>query len=73
MSGQGKSLSSVSPDILRIPRKNKRKKTPDTLIMIKKTIKEPVNPSKRAKRNTLTDVEKVNPKEIPPSFRNKVD
>ena len=34
LSGHGESLSSVTPDILHIPRKNKRKKTPDTLIII---------------------------------------
>ena len=35
--------------------------------------KEPVNPRKRAKENTLTDVEEVIPKETPPSFLHKVD
>ena len=31
----------------RIPRRNKRRKTSDTLIIRKEPIKEPVNPSKR--------------------------
>ena len=66
MYGQGKSLSSVSPDIICIPRNNKIKKTPDTLITRKQPITEPVNPSKRSKENTLTDVEKCSTKETPP-------
>ena len=37
--GQGESSSRVTPDIFRIPRKNKRKITPDTLIIIKKILK----------------------------------
>ena len=32
MSGHGASVSGVTPDKRRIPRKNKRKKTSDTLI-----------------------------------------
>ena len=73
MSGHRESFSSITPDILRIPRKNKIKKTPDTLIMIKQPIKEPVNPSKRKKKDTIPDVEKGSPKETTPLFRNKVD
>ena len=42
-------LSNETPDTLRIPRNNKRKKTPDTLIIRKQPIQEPVNPRKRAK------------------------
>ena len=49
LSGHGESLSSVTPDTLCIPRKNKRKKNPDTLIIRKQPIKEPVNPTKRAR------------------------
>ena len=49
LSGQGKSLSSVSPDIICIPCKNKRKKTPDTSIIRTQPIKEPANPRKSAK------------------------
>ena len=44
LSGHGESLSSVTPDTISITRKNKRKKTPDTLIIRKQPIKEPVNP-----------------------------
>ena len=47
------------PDIFHISRMNKRKKNPETMIIRKQPIKEPVNPMKRAKENTLTDVEKV--------------
>ena len=73
MSGHGEFLSSVTPDIIRIPRNNKRKKTPDTSIIRKRPIKEPVNPSKRAKDITLTYVEKCSPKKTPTSFWHKVD
>ena len=66
MSGYGENLSSVTPDTLCIPRKNKIRKNPDTLIIIKQPIKEPVNSSKREKEITLTDVEKAGPKETPP-------
>ena len=58
-SGHRESLASVKPDQQRIPRKNKRNKTPDIFIMRKETLQEPVNPSKRSKEYTITDVEKV--------------
>ena len=73
MSGQGESLSIITPYILSIYRKNIGKKNPDTSIIRKQHIQEPVNPRKRAKENTLTDVEKVSPKETPPSFQHKVN
>ena len=38
---QGESLSSETPDTPCITRKNKRKKTPDTLIIIKQPIQAP--------------------------------
>ena len=60
--GQGESLSSVAPDQQHSPRKNKRKKPSDTLIMRKVTIQEPVNPRKRAKENTIPGVETICPK-----------
>ena len=47
--GQGECLSRKTPDTLHIPLKNKRKKTPDTSIIRKQHIQEPVNPRKRAK------------------------
>ena len=62
----GDYLAGIKPDILGIPLKNKGKKTPDTSIIRKQYIKEPVNPSKRAKENNLTDVEIVSPEETPP-------
>ena len=46
MSVHGESVSSVTPDKQRIPRKNKRKKTSDTFIKGKESIQEPDNPSK---------------------------
>ena len=61
LSGQGESLSSVTSDTLPIPRKNKRNETPDISIIRKETIQEPFNTRKKAKENTLTDVEKSSP------------
>ena len=46
MSVHGESVSSVTPDKQRIPRKNKRKKTSDTLIKGKESIQEPDNSRK---------------------------
>ena len=62
MPGHGESLSSVTPDQQHIPRKNKKRKTSDTLIMRKNNIQEPVNPRERAKENTIPGVEKISPK-----------
>ena len=73
MSEHGEILSSITPDIIPIPCKIKRKKTSDTSIIRKQPIQEPVNPSKRVKEITLTDVEKCSPKEKPPSFWHKVE
>ena len=61
MSGQGESVSSKTPDIICTHRKNNKKKTPETLIIRKQHIQEPVDPRKRLKENNLTDVEKVVP------------
>ena len=61
MSGQVESLSSETPYTLCIPSKNKIDKTTDTPIIRKHPIQEPVNPRKRAKENTLTDVETIIP------------
>ena len=72
-SGHKKRLSRVTPYQQRIPSKNKRKKTSDTLITQKETIQEPVNPSKSSKEDTIPDVEKSIPKETPPLFRHKVN
>ena len=57
--GHGESLSSVTKDQQHIPSNNKRKKTSDTLIIIKYFIQEIVNPRKRAKEDNITDVEKA--------------
>ena len=46
---KGESLSCETPDTLRIPLRNKRKKTPDTSIIRKQPIQEPFNPRKREK------------------------
>ena len=69
----GDDLKGITPDILCIPCKNKRKIIPDTSIIRKQPIQEPVNPSKRAIQDTITYVEKSSPKETPPQFWNKVD
>ena len=57
-SGKGESVSSVTLDNLFITCNNKGKKNPDTLIIRKQPIQEPVNTRKMAKENNLTDVEK---------------
>ena len=58
MSGHRESLSNVTPNKQRIPCKNKRTKTSETLITRKETIQEPVSPSKRAQEGTIPYVEK---------------
>ena len=63
---QSHQLSTVFPKteregqgtIICVNRKNKRKKTSDTLIAGKETIQEPFKPRKQAEENALTDVEK---------------
>ena len=72
LSGQGKSLSSETPDNIRITLKNKRKKTENTLIIIKQPIQWPFNPRKNSKKY-LNWCRKISPKEAPPTFRHKVD
>ena len=57
MSVHRESLSSVKPDQQRITCNNKREKTSDILIT-GGDIQEPVNQSKGAKKDTITDVEK---------------
>ena len=73
MSGQWEILSSVTPDIIFIPWKNKIKKTLDNSIIRKQPVKESVNPRKREKQINLTDVEKGSPKETLPTFWHNVD
>ena len=68
MSGHRESLPSVTPDQQSVPCKNKRRKNVDNFIKIKETIQEPVNPSKRAKEDTIPDVETISPKEAPSFF-----
>ena len=68
LSGQGESLSSVTPDNLRIPRKNKGKKTPENSVIRKEPIVYKANPRKRAKQYNVTDVEKYSLNKTPPSF-----
>ena len=53
MSRQGESLASVTRDNIRIPRKNKRKETPDSLVIRKKLIEDIVNPRKISQENTV--------------------
>ena len=54
----GESVSSVTPDQQRIPRKNKTKKTSYTSIKGKYSIQEPDHPIKRAKEDSIPNVEK---------------
>ena len=72
MYGHREKLPSVTPDQQRIQRKNKIKKTPDTLITRKETIQEPIHPCKMEKEYTIPDVEKVVKKRTQ-FFRNTVD
>ena len=60
MSGNGESVSSVTPDKQRIPCNNKRKKTSDNLIKGKEIIQVPYNPSEREKEDIIPDVENNN-------------
>ena len=62
MSGHVASVLCESPDKQRITRKNKRRNTSDTLIKGKESIQVPENPSKRAKENSIPDVEKKSKK-----------
>ena len=73
MSGQGEYLAGITPYTISIPCKNKRRKTPDTLIIRKEPIREPVNPRKREKEDIITDVEKASPKKTPQFFQHKVE
>ena len=73
MSGHEEILSIVTPYQQHSPCRKKIKKTPETLILRKEPIQEPVNPRKRAKEDTITDVEKYSPKETPPLFWHTVD
>ena len=59
LSGDGESLSSLTPDQQLIPLKNKKKKTPDTLIIREELIQEPVNSGKRANEYSIPDVKKL--------------
>ena len=43
------------------------------MIIRKKSIKKRANPRKKAKGNNFTDVEKISPKETPPTFLHTVD
>ena len=45
---------------------------PDTPIIRKQPIQEPVNPRKRSKEDTITYAERTIPKETPAQFWNKV-
>ena len=70
-SGQGESLKSVTPDQIRIYRKNKRKKTPASLVLRKEPIRDTVNLRIRSQEYTITDSEKVIQHKTPQPFRNK--
>ena len=59
MSGNGASVTSEFPDKQRINRKNKIKKTLDTLIKGKESIQEPENPGRREKEDSIPDEENM--------------
>ena len=71
MSGHGEILLSVTQDKQRISWKNKINKTSDTSVTGKESIKEPDNPSKREKDDSIPDVENDNNNKIPAPFKNK--
>ena len=52
-------LASVTADNICIPCKNKIKKTPDSLVIIKEPIRDTVNPRKISQEDTVTDAENV--------------
>ena len=56
-----------------IPRKNKRKKAPDTSVIRKIPIVDTVNSRKTGEKDTLTDVEIYSLHKTPPYFQHKVD
>ena len=58
MSRPGASVTTKLPEKGCIPRKEKRKKTSETLIKGKENIQELYNPSKRAKEGSIPDEEK---------------
>ena len=62
MSGHGASVSGESPYKQRIPCKNKRNNSLNTLIKRKEIIQEIYNPSKSSKEDIIPDLEKNNPK-----------
>ena len=59
MSIHGASITTVSPDKERIPRKIKRNKVSENLIKVKESIQEPDNPSKRAKVDSIIDEKNI--------------
>ena len=56
MSRQGETLVIVTPNQQRIPRKNKGKKTPDSLVIKRELIGDTVNSIKISKEDTVTDL-----------------
>ena len=58
LSGQGESLSSVTPDQKLISRNNERKKTPSSYVLRKEPIGDTVNPRKISQEDTVIDQEK---------------
>ena len=73
MSGQGKSLASLTPNNISIPCKNKIKKNPDTSVIRKEPIGDIFNPRKMAKEDNVTYVEEYSLQKTLPYFRHKVD
>ena len=68
---QGESLESVTTYQIYITSKNKRKKTPASLVLKKETIGYTVNPRKISQEDTVTDTEKGIQHKTPRPFQNK--
>ena len=71
MSVHGASITTISPDRDRIPRKNKKKNLSEILITGNEITQEPDNPNKKAKMDSSIDEMKPNLKLTPPPYTNK--
>ena len=71
MSRQGQILAIVTPQQIRIPRENKRKKLPESSVLIKEPIIDTVNSRKIPQEDTVTDAEKGSQHKTPQNFRHK--
>ena len=71
MSGQGESLSSVTPDQELIPSQEWKKRTPASLVLRKELILDTFNPRKISQEDTIIDLEKGSQHKTSRPFWNK--